>query len=506
MKKAIFSLGICCLMLCSSLNISAQSQCDFENLWQQSPEFPNPFNGKAFLPSQQFVLFAQGKAFKGADDFEVPEGLNWVIDAVQVYGRFSILNFGGEFCSESIVEGVVVEIYADDNGLPNKLLWQEEVDYILNANEPNFLLEFNNPPIVGAGKYWISVFPIMRNECGNWFWVQSSPGNPRSNSAAFGDGIFNQCQEDWVDGTDECILNEHFEIRSDLAFSLKTCVRVESELLFVNAPNTEGNATNNTVVGLQFTGGKAPYTYQWETEGVVFYEEMGAGLFRIIYTGDSYWKVTAVDTKGQLGGFTNDPERDYNGNEGGLLDVYSVEVTPESGVGKYDGTATFCVEGGMQPYYIEASNDEIITEVDEAGCFILSNLGGGNHSVEISDASGDDNYFTTSNVSVHRLGGRGGRGTRGRGKAVVEDLTNMLVFPNPFSYATNIEFLSLNEGYAEVVIYDVSGREIDNLFHQDINAGKAYRISFNAHTLDPGIYFAQFRTDNEVITQKVLLY
>ncbi|MFK7906321.1 MAG: T9SS type A sorting domain-containing protein [Chitinophagales bacterium] len=502
MKKAILSLSICCLILLSSLNLSAQ--CTYENLWEQSPEFPSPFDGKAFLHSQQFVQFGQGKAFKGADDFEVPEGMNWMIDGVSVNGAFSFLNFEGEVCGNSVVEAIVVEIYSDYDGLPSKRLWREEIQSIINTNSPNFDLEFEEPPIVSEGRYWLSVFPIMANECGQWYWVQSSPGEPRMRPAAFLDEIYNKCKNEWVTGTDDCILGNHFETPSDLAFSLKTCVRVVPEVLSIAAPNTEGNATDQTVVSFQFMGGIAPYTYKWETNGVVFWNEFAPGLFRVVYTGDSYWKVTAVDSKGQIGTFTNDTYPEVDGNEGGLLDVYDIQVSPENGVGGLDGSLTFCIEGGTRPYYIEASNGETVSEVDESGCFILSNLAGGSYDIEVSDNS-DSSLFTTANGYVNRLGGRG-RGRSGRGKAVVDGITNMVVFPNPFTYSTNIEFLSTTDSFAEMVIYDVNGQEVAHLFDKEVNAGEAYRIPFNASTLQSGIYFAQLRTDSEVITQKILMY
>ncbi len=501
MKRAILSLSICCLMLCSSVNMSAQ--CIYENLRQQAPAFPTPFDGKAFLPSQQFVLFAQGKAFKGADDFEVPQGTNWVIDGVDVNGVFSFLNFEGEFCGVSIVEALVAEIYADDNGFPGDLIWREEVPSIINTNSPNFELVFDNPPLVHSGKYWISVFPIMRNECGNWYWVQSSPNNPQMEPAAFLDQIFNQCNNEWVDGTDECIINEHFEVYSDLAFTLKTCVSLSTEVLSITPPSTTIRRFAKATVDLKFSGGRGPYTYQWETNGGVFWNETAQGILEIVYSGESYWKVIAMDQDGKMGTFTNDPKPEVNGNEGGLLDVYEVEITPETGVNKNDGAVTFCIEGGTQPYLIETSNDEIVTELDETGCFTMTNLAGGPYSIEVTDSS-SPNLFTTGLAYVHRDSGFAR--TRGRNKAVVEDMTNVVVFPNPFTYSTNIEFLSIADTFVEVTVYDVNGQEIKNLFSQDARAGEAYRLHFNASTLRQGMYFVQLKTDNEVITQKMLMY
>lgn len=502
MKKAIFFLSIYCFLFCSSSNLSAQ--CFYENLYEQAPAFPTPFDGSAFLPSQQFVLFAQGKAFKGADDFEVPQGATWLIDGVDVNGVFSFLNFDGQFCGESIVEALVAEIYADDNGLPGNLIWREEVPSVINSNSPNFELAFANPASVRSGRYWLSVFPIMRNECGNWFWVQSSPANPQLQPAAFLDQIFNQCNNEWVDGTDECILNEHFEVQSDLSFTLKTCETLNVEVLSITPPTIlTGARLSRTTVDLKFSGGKGPYTYKWETNGRVFWNEKDMGVLEIAYYSKSYWKVTATDREGKIGVFTNDPQPEVNGNEGGLLDVYNVEITPETGVNKNDGAVKFCIEGGTQPYQIQTSTNEIISDLDESGCFTLTGLAGGSYNIDVTDSS-TPNLSTKGLGYVHRSGGN--VRPRGRNKAVVDGITNVVVFPNPFTYSTNIEFLSTTDGFAEVAIYDVSGQQVESLFSQNADAGEAYRLHFNASTLRSGIYFVQLTTDTETITQKMLLY
>ncbi|MGB0929398.1 MAG: T9SS type A sorting domain-containing protein [Chitinophagales bacterium] len=498
----MFFLIICCFVFCSSSNLSAQ--CIYENLHEQVPAFPSPFDGKAFLPSQQFVLFAQGKAFKGADDFEVPNGATWLIDGVDVNGVFSFLNFDGQFCGVSIVEALVAEIYADDDGLPGNLIWREEVPSIINTNSPNFELAFANPASVISGRYWLSVFPIMRNECGNWFWVQSSPGNPKLQPAAFLDQIFNQCNNEWVDGTDDCILNEHFEVQSDLAFTLKTCETLAVEVLSIAPPTVlTGARLSRTTVDLKFSGGNGPYTYKWEANGRVFWNEKAMGVLEIAYFGKSYWKVTATDRDGKVGVFTNDPNPDVDGNEGGLLDVYKVEVSPETGVNKYDGAVKFCIEGGTKPYQIQTSNGKTINNLDDSGCFTLADLAGGSYTIDVTDSS-YPNLITKGLGYVHRDGGRVRPG--GRNKAVVDGITNVVVFPNPFTYSTNVEFLSTADTFVEVNIYDVNGQKVESLFSQDAEAGEAYRLHFNASTLRSGIYFVQLTTGDEVITQKMLLY
>lgn len=67
-------------------------------------------------------------------------------------------------------------------------------------------------------------------------------------------------------------------------------------------------------------------------------------------------------------------------------------------------------------------------------------------------------------------------------------------YPNPFNPSTNIEFSVPERGKATVKVYDIQGREVAVLFDGEAEAGRIYRLTFDASRLASGtyIYDAQF--------------
>ncbi len=61
-------------------------------------------------------------------------------------------------------------------------------------------------------------------------------------------------------------------------------------------------------------------------------------------------------------------------------------------------------------------------------------------------------------------------------------------YPNPFNPATKISFALPVNGYADMRIYDILGREVIQLISKDFSSG-SYTIEFNANNLTSGIYF-----------------
>ncbi len=61
-------------------------------------------------------------------------------------------------------------------------------------------------------------------------------------------------------------------------------------------------------------------------------------------------------------------------------------------------------------------------------------------------------------------------------------------YPNPFNPVTNIKFRLLKPGNAEITIYDITGRRIQKLLNDELNAGE-YEIDFNGAGLSSGVYF-----------------
>jgi hypothetical protein len=53
-------------------------------------------------------------------------------------------------------------------------------------------------------------------------------------------------------------------------------------------------------------------------------------------------------------------------------------------------------------------------------------------------------------------------------------------------------------------IYDITGREVQNLVNQEMNSGN-YEVTFNASKLASGVYFYTIRSNNFVSTKKMML-
>ena len=77
-------------------------------------------------------------------------------------------------------------------------------------------------------------------------------------------------------------------------------------------------------------------------------------------------------------------------------------------------------------------------------------------------------------------------------------------YPNPFNPTTNIEYSVLEEGYANILVYDLQGRVVQELVNEYKDQGD-YKIVWNAVNVPSGVYFIQMNINCFVSTQKVML-
>lgn len=77
-------------------------------------------------------------------------------------------------------------------------------------------------------------------------------------------------------------------------------------------------------------------------------------------------------------------------------------------------------------------------------------------------------------------------------------------FPNPFNPATNLIFSLEKSGYASLVVYDVTGREVARLVDGFQPAG-SYQAIFDASHLSSGVYYARLIANGNTQTRKMLL-
>ncbi|NQU68120.1 MAG: T9SS type A sorting domain-containing protein, partial [Candidatus Marinimicrobia bacterium] len=77
-------------------------------------------------------------------------------------------------------------------------------------------------------------------------------------------------------------------------------------------------------------------------------------------------------------------------------------------------------------------------------------------------------------------------------------------YPNPFNPVTNITFGLPYDSDVKINVYDMLGREVDQLVNSTLQAG-SHKIVWNARNISSGLYVVKMETGNVTKIQKVLL-
>ena len=77
-------------------------------------------------------------------------------------------------------------------------------------------------------------------------------------------------------------------------------------------------------------------------------------------------------------------------------------------------------------------------------------------------------------------------------------------YPNPFNPSSSINYGLANDGHVEIMVYDATGRLVDELVNQHQTKGY-HSITWNASNQASGMYFAKMVVGDIVQTQKLVL-
>lgn len=77
-------------------------------------------------------------------------------------------------------------------------------------------------------------------------------------------------------------------------------------------------------------------------------------------------------------------------------------------------------------------------------------------------------------------------------------------YPNPFNPETNVKFDLPKNGYVNLILYDITGKEILKLVDQNLQAGK-YNYKLTASHLNSGVYFIRLVSNDFSQTRKIIL-
>ncbi len=77
-------------------------------------------------------------------------------------------------------------------------------------------------------------------------------------------------------------------------------------------------------------------------------------------------------------------------------------------------------------------------------------------------------------------------------------------YPNPFNPSTNIDFEIPEDGYVEIVLYDINGKQLKILLKENKKRG-SYKLSVNMNSYASGVYFYQLKSKDHSQIRKMVL-
>ena len=82
-------------------------------------------------------------------------------------------------------------------------------------------------------------------------------------------------------------------------------------------------------------------------------------------------------------------------------------------------------------------------------------------------------------------------------------------YPNPFNPSTKIDFALPFDSKMSVALYDITGRKVMTLIHNELRTAGYYTVDFNGSSLSSGMYFYRFIAETSdkqtIITKKMML-
>lgn len=78
------------------------------------------------------------------------------------------------------------------------------------------------------------------------------------------------------------------------------------------------------------------------------------------------------------------------------------------------------------------------------------------------------------------------------------------VYPNPFNPATTVSYSLANDGFIQMTLYDLLGRQVVQLVREHQKAG-TYSVPLNASSFASGVYFIWMETGGITDVQRITL-
>jgi hypothetical protein len=83
-------------------------------------------------------------------------------------------------------------------------------------------------------------------------------------------------------------------------------------------------------------------------------------------------------------------------------------------------------------------------------------------------------------------------------------LQQPIVYPNPFTSTTLVQFTAAETGNANIEVFDIAGRKCETIFSQNVIEGQLYTATAGANTITTGIYFYRINNGSQSYTGKMV--
>ncbi len=88
---------------------------------------------------------------------------------------------------------------------------------------------------------------------------------------------------------------------------------------------------------------------------------------------------------------------------------------------------------------------------------------------------------------------------------ITETNVSITSYPNPASNVSMVVIESTDKGHATLAVYDMSGRNVATILHQEIAADQSYKTTFPTGNLPNGVYIYQLKMENLIIIDKFII-
>ena len=101
-------------------------------------------------------------------------------------------------------------------------------------------------------------------------------------------------------------------------------------------------------------------------------------------------------------------------------------------------------------------------------------------------------------------------GSGGKAGSIIPEIlllnenSDLKVYPNPFTEKLFFDFVSPNDGKAKIEIYDITGRKLETVFDKTVDSKQHYRIEYLPKRNTSNAMFYRVIIDEEVFTGKVI--